>query len=269
VTVARSECVLILCGGRGTRLREGSASIPKPLVEVGGRPIVWHVINIYVAHGFRRFLLLTGHLAELIDGFVARESWPEGVSVETVFTGAETPTGGRIHLARDRLSGATFCATYADGVADIDLGDQLDHHRAHGGLATMSVVRPQLQFGVTELAEDGTVAGFQEKPRSDHWINGGFFLFEPAALGYLTESSVLEREAPRGARRRRSAARLPPHRLLALHGHLQGRSHAQRPVGVAGAAARLVNAIHQGGERSAEVGHALASPPNRCPSAPS
>jgi glucose-1-phosphate cytidylyltransferase len=198
VAASRAEEVLILCGGRGTRLQEGASSIPKPLVEIGGRPIVWHVINIYVAHGFRRFLLLTGHLAELMDEFVAGESWPGEISVETVFTGEETATGGRIHRAGDRLAGSTFCATYADGVADIDLGSELDHHRAHGGLATMSVVRPQLQFGVTELDGYGRVSGFQEKPRSDHWINGGFFCFEAGALEYLTDSSVLEREPLEG-----------------------------------------------------------------------
>ncbi|MEJ7787609.1 MAG: sugar phosphate nucleotidyltransferase [Solirubrobacteraceae bacterium] len=234
MAATRAEEVLILCGGRGTRLQEGASSIPKPLVEIGGRAIVWHVINIYVAHGFRRFLLLTGHLAELMDEFVAGESWPAGVSVETVFTGTETPTGGRIRLAANRLSGSTFCATYADGVADIDLGSELDHHRAHGGLATMSVVRPQLQFGVTELGEDGRVAGFQEKPRSDQrWLL-------PVRAGLARVSRRIERaraRAPRGPRRRRSAACLPPHGLLALHGHLQGRGHAQRPVGVRGAVA--------------------------------
>ena len=189
---------MILCGGRGTRLQEGASSIPKPLVEIGGHPIVWHVVQLYAAHGFRRFLLLTGHLAELMDEFVAAEQWPHGVSVETVFTGEETPTGGRIHLAGSRLSGSTFCATYADGVADIDLGAELDHHHSHGRLATMAVVRPELQFGVTELRDDGRVSGFHEKPRSDHWINGGFFFFEPGALAYLTESSVLEREPLEG-----------------------------------------------------------------------
>jgi len=189
---------MILCGGRGTRLQEGTSSIPKPLVEIGGRPIVWHVIQIYATFGFRRFLLLTGHLAELLDEFVAGERWPEGVSVETVFTGEETPTGGRIHLAGSQLSGSTFCATYADGVADIDLGSELEHHRAHGRLATMAVVRPELQFGVTELRDDGRVSGFHEKPRSDHWVNGGFFCFESGALAYLSESSVLEREPLEG-----------------------------------------------------------------------
>jgi glucose-1-phosphate cytidylyltransferase len=137
------EEVMILCGGRGTRLQEGASSIPKPLVEIGGHPIVWHVVQLYAAHGFRRFLLLTGHLSHLMDDFVASQRWPEGVFVETVFTGKETPTGGRIHNAGGHLHGSTFGATYADGVADVDLGSELEHHRAHGRLATMSVVRPE------------------------------------------------------------------------------------------------------------------------------
>ncbi len=186
--------VAILCGGRGTRLRERGESIPKPLVEIGGRPIVWHVVQIYAAQGFTRFLLLTGHRAEMLDDFAAAESWPPEVAVETVFTGEDTPTGGRVRLAGDRLGEGTFCVTYADGVADIDLSDELRVHREHGAAATMTVVRPELQFGVTDLDTDGRVRGFHEKPRSDHWINGGFFVFEPEVLGYLEESSVLERD---------------------------------------------------------------------------
>ena len=194
MSVAGQRPVAILCGGRGTRLRERSESIPKPLMEIGGRPIVWHVIQIYAAQGFTRFLLLTGHRAEMIDEFAAGQSWPAGVAVETLHTGEDTPTGGRVHLAGERLGEGTFCVTYADGVADIDLSDQMRTHREHGSAATMTVVRPELQFGVTDLAADGRVHGFREKPRSDHWINGGFFVFEPEVLNYLEESSVLERD---------------------------------------------------------------------------
>jgi glucose-1-phosphate cytidylyltransferase len=185
--------VVILCGGRGTRLRERTESVPKPLVEIGGRPIVWHVIGIYAAQGFDRFLLATGYLGEQVEAFVAAERWPEGISVECVNTGLDTPTGGRIAALGERLGGGTFCATYADGVADVDLGALLEGHREAGLAATLTAVRPNLQWGVAELDGD-RVTGFVEKPRSEHWINGGFFCFEPAALDAIGPDSVLERE---------------------------------------------------------------------------
>ena len=186
--------VAILCGGRGTRLREHTEAIPKPMVEIGDRPILWHVIQIYAAQGFRDFLLCTGYKGELIERFVAGQSWPEGIGVECVDTGEGTATGGRIHRLRARLGGGSFCVTYADGLADVDLTALLDFHRGHGALATMTVVRPALPFGVTRLDGDDRVAGFREKPRSEQWINGGFFCFEPGALAYLDQDSVLERE---------------------------------------------------------------------------
>jgi glucose-1-phosphate cytidylyltransferase len=188
-----SAPVAILCGGRGTRLQEHTASIPKPLVEIGGRPIVWHVIQIYLAQGFREFLLLTGYRGDQMAEFVSASEWPEGTSVRCLDTGLDTPTGGRIHAARSELRDGPFCATYADGVADIDLQALGEFHAAHGSAATMTVVRPELQFGVAELDGAGLVRGFIEKPRLERWINGGFFWFEPAALEFMSEDSILER----------------------------------------------------------------------------
>lgn len=177
-------------------MQEHTQEIPKPLVEIGGMPIVWHVIQLYAVQGFRRFLLATGYKGELIERFAAGQAWPDAVSVECVDTGLETPTGGRIKLLADKLAGEErLCATYADGVADIDLEALLEFHAGHGALASMTVVRPELQFGVTELdGEDGRVTGFREKPRSEHWINGGFFCMQRDALNYLEQDSVLERE---------------------------------------------------------------------------
>jgi glucose-1-phosphate cytidylyltransferase len=189
-----TRSVVILCGGRGTRLQEHTRSIPKPLVEIGGRPILWHVIQIYLAQGFRRFLLLTGYKGEQVSDFVQSEIWPVDTEVRCVVTGEETPTGGRIHLAGEELGGDPFCLTYADGVADIDLRALVAYHEQHGAAATMTVVRPELQFGVAELNGDDVVGGFVEKPRSEHWVNGGFFCFEPQLLGELSADSVLERE---------------------------------------------------------------------------
>jgi glucose-1-phosphate cytidylyltransferase len=177
--------VLILCGGRGTRL---NGERPKPLIEIGGRPILWHVMSIYAAQGFEDFLLLTGHQAEAVAEWARSAPW----RVECVDTGADTPTGGRVHRVRERLD-STFCLTYADGVADIDLHALLAHHEAAGALATMTVVRPELPFGVARLDGD-RVTGFAEKPHSDQWVNGGFFVLEPGALAYLRDDSVLERE---------------------------------------------------------------------------
>jgi glucose-1-phosphate cytidylyltransferase len=192
--------VAILCGGRGTRLREHTQAIPKPLVEIGGLPILWHVIQLYAAQGFARFLLATGYRGEQIESFVREASWPDGIDVRCRDTGLDTPTGGRIKLLEPELQGERFCATYADGLASVDLGALLAFHERHGKLASMTVVRPELQFGVTELdtrggasGQDGRVLGFREKPRSEHWINGGFFCFEPAVLDRLESDSVLER----------------------------------------------------------------------------
>jgi glucose-1-phosphate cytidylyltransferase len=192
--------VAILCGGRGTRLRERTLEIPKPLVEIGGRPIVEHVIALYAAQGFRRFLLATGYRSELIERFAAAHRWPEGVVVECVDTGLDTPTGGRLKRLEAWLAHEpTFCATYADGLADLDLARLLAFHEGHGALATMTVVRPELPFGVAELdGGDGRVLGFTEKPHSEHWVNGGFFCFCAGVLEYLAHDSVLEREPLQG-----------------------------------------------------------------------
>jgi glucose-1-phosphate cytidylyltransferase len=186
--------VAILCGGRGTRLQEGAPSLPKPLVEIGGRPILWHVIQIYLAQGFRRFVLLTGYQAEEIERFVDRSEWPADATIRCLDTGLDTPTGGRVLRAAEVLGAERFCLTYADGVGDIDLRALLDDHDRHRPLATVTVVRPELPFGIAELNGDGVVRGFVEKPRSEHWVNGGFFCFEPGILDLLEEHSVLERE---------------------------------------------------------------------------
>jgi glucose-1-phosphate cytidylyltransferase len=187
--------VAILCGGRGTRLQEHTHAIPKALVEIGGKPILWHVIRIYEAQGFRRFLLLTGYRGEMIADFVAAEDWPAPIEVECADTGLETPTGGRVARARDRLRDGTFCLTYADGVADIDLEAELAFHHRERADATMTVVRPYSQWGIAVIDEQSErISGFREKPRLEYWINGGFFCLEPGFLDYVEETSVLERD---------------------------------------------------------------------------
>ena len=190
----RAERVAILCGGRGTRLQERTHAIPKALVEIGGMPIVWHVVRIYAAQGFSHFLLLTGHRGAMIEDFCAQAPWPEGVTVECIDTGEDTPTGGRVARAATALGDGTFALTYADGVADIDLGAALAFHRGHGAAATVTLVRPHSQWGVAMIGDDDRISGFAEKPRMEQWVNAGFMFLEPRALAYLDDDSVLERE---------------------------------------------------------------------------
>jgi glucose-1-phosphate cytidylyltransferase len=184
---------VILCGGRGTRLQGTNGELPKPLVEVGGQPIVWHVVRLLAAQGVRRFTLATGHRGEQVAAFAAATDWGPGVAVECVDTGPDTPTGGRVHALADRL-GERFLLTYADGVADLDLAALHGFHAAHGALATVTVVRPPLPFGVALVDAEDRVTGFHEKPLADCWVNGGFFVFDRAVLDYLTPDAVLEGE---------------------------------------------------------------------------
>ena len=170
-------------------MRAGEETVPKPLVEIGGRPVLWHVMSLYARQGFDRFLLLTGNSHGAVEGFADTLDW----DVTCLETGADTPTGGRVQRARRLLAAGTFCLTYADGVADIDLRALLDFHAERGGAATITVVRPTNPWGVARLADDGRVDGFQEKPRLDSWVNGGFMVMEPRALDVIGPADVLER----------------------------------------------------------------------------
>ena len=185
--------VLILAGGAGTRLAEETDLRPKPMVEIGGRPILWHVMSIYARAGFEEFVVAAGYKGEMIERWAA--SLPGGWNVEVVDTGAATMTGGRILRLRPRLGSGTFLATYGDGLADLDVRELVRFHRAHGKLATVTAVRPPSRFGA--LALDGErVREFSEKPQApEGWINGGFFAFEPGVLDYLAgDATILERD---------------------------------------------------------------------------
>ncbi len=187
--------IAILAGGRGTRIMQGEDSLPKPLVEVGGRPILWHVMALYAEHGFNDFVVLTGWRHGDVEA--AAVTFHEVIAgdwhVRTLKTGEDTPTGGRVRLARELLEGGTFGLTYADGVADVNLGAELSFHRGHGDLATMTVVRPHSPWGKAHIAEDGRIDGFTEKPRLESWINGGFMFMEPGAFEHIGADDVLER----------------------------------------------------------------------------
>lgn len=187
--------VAILCGGRGTRLRELTAAIPKVLVEVGGKPILWHIMKGYAHHGFNDFVLALGYLGESVSKYVSDVNAGEhdGWAVTAIDTGLETNTGGRVAMLRDVVEGEVFFATYGDGVSDVDLVKLLDFHKAHGRAATVTVVRPRLTFGLVALEAD-RVQSFVEKPRMDGWINGGFFVFDRRVFDYIDQNSVLETE---------------------------------------------------------------------------
>lgn len=187
--------VAILCGGRGLRL--GAHDAPKPLVPIGGRPVLGHVIDIYAGQGARTFVLLGGHRVEEIRAWVAGERWPDGVQVTVLDTGEDTPTGGRVLAAANELTGGPggrFHLTYADGVADLDLAAVVARHEAAGATLTVTVVRPELNFGVADVDAAGMITGFREKPVAEFSVNGGFMVASPALLDELGPLSVLERE---------------------------------------------------------------------------
>ncbi len=207
---------VILCGGLGTRLSEETSIKPKPMVEIGGRPILWHIMKIYERHGFNDFMLALGYKGELIKDYFlnyhARLSdltvhlkngqvdysnpTAEDWRVSLIDTGASTMTGGRLLRLKPHLqSSGTFMLTYGDGVSDVDLTALLAFHRSHGRLATVTAVRPPVRFGELSI-EKNRVTKFQEKPQAgEGWINGGFFVFEPSVFDFIPDdSTLLERE---------------------------------------------------------------------------
>jgi glucose-1-phosphate cytidylyltransferase len=207
--------VVILAGGKGSRLAEETIVRPKPLVEIGGKPILWHIMNIYASYGYKDFLIACGYKGELIKEYFlnffihntdyvinlkdgSRETvngcnldWRIGV----MDTGVETMTGGRVLRLKRHLNDETFLVTYGDGVGDIDIHALVAFHRRHGRLATVTAVHPPSRFGALVLDNDA-VLEFSEKPQAgEGWINGGFFVFEPAVFDYLRgDDEILERE---------------------------------------------------------------------------
>jgi glucose-1-phosphate cytidylyltransferase len=206
--------IAILCGGMGTRLSEETTLRPKPMVTVGGHPILWHIMNIYGAHGFNEFVLALGYKGEIIkEYFLNYYSLDSDLSVDLksgqvrhirqsqrdwqvdmIDTGQESLTGGRLHRLESTLKPlGTFMLTYGDGVADVDVKRLLAFHKSHGKLATITAVRPPARFGGM-IFDGDRVTEFKEKPQTgEGWINGGFFVFEPAVFKYLSgDNTVLE-----------------------------------------------------------------------------
>ncbi|MEQ1757551.1 MAG: sugar phosphate nucleotidyltransferase [Vicinamibacterales bacterium] len=177
---------VILAGGLGTRMGDETASRPKPLVEVGGRPIIWHILKIYQAYGISDFVICAGYAGSLLTEYFARERG-ESWRVQVVDTGESTATGGRVKRVRELLGSEPFCMTYGDGVADVNVRTLLDFHRSHGKLVTVTAVRPWLPFGVITFPAEGVAVGFEEKPRlTDMWVNSGFFVIDPRAVDLVS-----------------------------------------------------------------------------------
>ena len=180
--------MLILAGGLGTRISEETINKPKPMVKIGSKPILWHIMNIYASQGFSDFVIATGYKHEVIDEWVKKgieQSW----SVETLFTGLDTQTAGRIRQGIEFIDEDRIFATYGDGLGSIDIGALVTQHQKMGKLATVTAVRPPARFGVLEFS-NGLVTHFGEKNQADAgWINGGFFVIDRNIVNLVTDDS--------------------------------------------------------------------------------
>jgi glucose-1-phosphate cytidylyltransferase len=208
---------VLLAGGLGTRMREETEFRPKPMVEVGGRPVLWHIMKVLSSQGIHDFVVCAGYKGDVIRSYFlnyaahnqdftisfgaqSRVEYHDvhdetNWAVTVADTGPTTMTGGRVRRIRRYVEGETFLCTYGDGIADIDLAALLEFHRSHGRIATMTTTQPTNRFGVVEVGDDGLVRSFREKPTMEDWINIGYFIFEPAIFDYLDDdATVLEAE---------------------------------------------------------------------------
>lgn len=209
--------VLILAGGQGTRMREETEYRPKPLVEIGGRPVLWHIMKTYAHYGLRDFVICLGYKGSMIKEYFLNyevmnndftvhlgskhhivhhdEHAEQDFSVTLAETGLNSMTGGRIRRAARYIDGDTFALTYGDGLADVNIKELLAFHKSHGKLATLTAVQPTSRFGLLDLGTNHQVKTFAEKPQMDGWISGGFFIFNRKLLDYIADDqTVLERE---------------------------------------------------------------------------
>ena len=209
--------VIILAGGMGTRLREETEYRPKPLVQIGDRPIIWHIMKLYAHYGFLDFIVCLGYRGNMIkeyflnyeamnNDFTIRLGSPSGIAylnahqeqdfrVTLANTGLKTMTGGRVKRIQHYVDGDIFMVTYGDGLANVDIGSLLSFHKEHGKLATVTTVQPLSRYGVINIDQEARVLKFGEKIRQENWISAGFFVFNPGVFDYLTgDECVLEKE---------------------------------------------------------------------------
>ncbi|MCP3854237.1 MAG: glucose-1-phosphate cytidylyltransferase [Actinomycetia bacterium] len=206
---------VILAGGLGTRLSEETTLKPKPMVEIGGKPILWHIMKIYAAHGVNDFVICCGYKGYVIKEYFANyflhtsdvtfdlrdndlevhQTTSEPWRITLVDTGESSGTGGRLKLVADHVADDTFCFTYGDGVSNTDIAATIATHRAQGRLATLTAVQPPSRYGVLDL-QDNQVKAFVEKPADGGWINGGFFVLEPGAIDYIPDAEVHWEQGP-------------------------------------------------------------------------
>ena len=208
---------VILAGGLGTRIAEESDYRPKPMVEIGGRPLLWHIMKSYAKHGIKDFVICLGYKGYVIKEYFFNyyrhtanleinlrtgeasvlDTQAEDWTITLIDTGQDTMTGGRVKRVRQYLGEETFCLTYGDGLSDIDISREVAFHRSHGKLATVAAVQPPGRFGVLNMGKNASVTSFEEKPQDEiGWINGGFFVLEPAALDYIEGDDTSFERAP-------------------------------------------------------------------------
>lgn len=208
---------VLLAGGFGTRISEESQFKPKPMIEVGGMPILWHIMKIYSAHGINEFIICAGYKQHVIkewfadyflhtsditfdftqdDKIIVHNKRAEKWKVTVVDTGLNTMTGGRLKRVKEFVGDEVFCMTYGDGVADINITELVQYHKSHGKLATMSAVKPDSRFGVLDLSDTNAVKAFREKSAVDSgYINAGYMVLDPKVLDYVEDDSIMfERE---------------------------------------------------------------------------
>lgn len=208
--------VVLLAGGLGTRMREETEYKPKPMVEVGGRPVIWHIMKNFSGFNLNDFIVCTGYKGHIIKEYflnylafnhdfrvtlnhkdnvaILDENRSENWSVTVADTGETTMTGGRVNKVKKYIGNNRFIVTYGDGLADVDIEKLVHFHKSHGKIATVTTVKPLSRFGVMDIDSDGTVIQFREKPQVDDWINIGFFVFEPQIFDYLDDYCVLEQQ---------------------------------------------------------------------------